>query len=321
MSSALHETPPATYRTGVAARITTAHSLLSDSARHLLLASGKGVRPRCVQLVGAALHPHGLTDERHVQLGEAIELLHVGTLIHDDILDAAELRRGVPSVHVNWDAKVAVLAGDYLLSQASLLVAQLHHVVLTQRLAETIAALCEGELLQDEQMRRVDLGFDGYLERVAKKTAAPFELATEGAAVLSGASARMTAVARRFGFHMGRLFQLVDDWLDWMANEDEVHKPVGQDLLAGSLTLPVLVALHSEAFGDRLRALLTPFPETISEEVRALVLHPDNLAETVCLIQAEGDRAAPWLAEFPASAARTELEGMLAALLARATLG
>ncbi|HEY9723696.1 MAG TPA: polyprenyl synthetase family protein [Oscillatoriaceae cyanobacterium] len=313
-------TVPPTFRSAVAERINTANARLTAASRHLLAASGKGIRPRCVQLVGAALHPQGVTDDRHVQLGEAIELLHVGSLIHDDILDEAETRRGVSAVHVTFDAKVAVLAGDYLLSQASLLVAGLHNLTLTQRLAEVIAALCEGELMQDEQLRDVNLGFESYLERVAKKTAAPFELASEGAARLSGADARMAAVARRFGFHLGRQFQLVDDWLDWMSSEEELQKPVGQDLLAGSITLPVLVALHSEAHGARLRALLTPFPEHVSEEVRAIVLHPQNLAETAALIQAEGDRARRWLLEFPASPARDELEAMVTALMGRVAL-
>ena len=197
-----------------------------------------------MRLIGCAFNKQGRTDQRHEDLADAIELLHVGSLIHDDILDDADVRRGVRSVHVGWDAKVAVLAGDYLLARSSQLVAGLGEQAITKRLAEVMAELCEGELMQDEQLFDLELTLDAYLERVAKKAASPFELACEGAAILSGAYGREAAVARRLGFHLGRLFQLVDDWLDWNVDAATLGKPAGRDLLAGSITLPVLVALQ-----------------------------------------------------------------------------
>ena len=140
------------FRSAIAERITTRQETLAAAARHLLDSPGKGLRPLCCRLVGAAFDPQGRTDERHEALAEAIELLHVGSLIHDDILDEAELRRGATAVHVRWNAKVAVLAGDYLLARSTQLVAGLHDNELTVRLAQVVADLCEGELLQDEQL-------------------------------------------------------------------------------------------------------------------------------------------------------------------------
>ena len=135
------------FRIALAERITTRQETLAAAARHLLDSPGKGLRPLCCRLVGAAFDPQGRTDERHEALAEAIELLHVGSLIHDDILDEAELRRGATAVHVRWNAKVAVLACDYLLARSTQLVAGLHDNELTVRLAQVVADLCEGELL------------------------------------------------------------------------------------------------------------------------------------------------------------------------------
>lgn len=306
------------FRAAIASRLTAASPTLTEASRHLLGAGGKGVRPRVLNLVARAYMKHGDALPTHDALAEAIELVHVGSLIHDDILDEAATRRGATSVHVQWNAKVAVLAGDWLLAQASRRVAALGDSVLTDRFAEMIADLCEGELLQDEQRGRLDVTMDAYLERIARKTAAPFELATEGAARLSGANPRAVAVARRFGFHLGRLFQLVDDMLDWSRSSDDLGKPAGRDLLDGTLTLPVLVALDDPTVGPALRAALTPWPAQITPELRALVLAERPAAETWRLVKAEAEQATRWMGELPEGPARDELLVVLQELAASA---
>lgn len=310
--------PEPRYRTAITQRIRAASPTLEAAANHLLAAPGKGVRPLCLRLIGMAMHPQGRVLPAHETLAEAIELVHVGSLIHDDILDAADTRRGLEAVHVAYGAKVAVLAGDYLLAKATVMVAELGDPQLNARLAEMIAALCEGELLQDEQAFDPEVGMEAYLERVAKKTAAPFEMACEGGALISGATRRQAAGARRFGFHLGRLFQLVDDMLDWRPEPGDLGKPVGQDLVAGAMTLPVLVALSHPTIGPKLLAALRPHPETVSAEIRALVLHPEPLNETLALIEAEAERARQWLYELPPTDARDQLASMLEKLVERA---
>jgi geranylgeranyl pyrophosphate synthase len=314
------ESGPAPYRTAIADRIQARSATLADSSRHLLAASGKGIRPLCLRLVGEAYSKEGRTTTAHETLAEAIELVHVGSLIHDDILDGAPQRRGVSAVHVAYGAKVAVLAGDYLLAQASHMVATLGDPHLTLRLAEMIAGLCEGELLQDEQTRALDLQVEDYLERVAKKTAGPFELACEGGALLSRASLRQAAGARRFGFHLGRLFQLVDDLLDWKSSEAALGKPIGQDLVNGVVTLPVLVALGHADTAFELKRALTPYPEALTPAVHALVTAPGPWSETLSLVAAEAERARQWLLELPDGSARAELVTMLDQLVAAAGL-
>lgn len=307
-----------TFRMAIMERLNAAQPTLNEAGGHLLKAAGKGIRPKCVQLVGEACHPKHQASERHAALAEAIELLHTGSLIHDDILDEAERRRGVPAVHVKWDAKVAVLAGDYLLARASARIADLDDVYLSRRMSEVIVALCEGELMQDEQIGDLGVTLDAYLERVAKKTAAPFELACEGAARLSGAAPDLAEAARRLGFHLGRLFQLVDDLLDWAGDAEALGKPVGQDLLAGSITLPVLVALADPAAGPELKRLLAEAPPAMTPEILALVQAPAVKAETMRHVQAEADKAAAALAELPPSAARAEMERLMGKLLDQA---
>lgn len=317
MTIDLLKSPPS-FRAAIADKLQALSPTLTHAARHLLSAGGKGVRPRVLGLVARAHMADRPHLEAHESLAEAIELVHVGSLIHDDILDEASVRRGVTSVHVAWNSKVAVLAGDWLLAQASRRVAALGDAVLTDRFAEMIADLCEGELLQDEHRYRLDVGMDAYLDRIAKKTAAPFELATEGAARLAGASPRSVAVARRFGFHLGRLFQLVDDMLDWAGNAQELGKPVGRDLLDGTLTLPVLVALDDAELGGTLRQTLAPWPTQISEALRHLVTHPRVQAETMRLITEEAERAEHWMQQLPACKARDELVEVLSELAANA---
>ncbi len=310
--------PPISFRAAIAERLHATSPTLEGASRHLLGAGGKGVRPRVLRLVARMLHPAGRVLPAHEALGEGIELVHVGSLIHDDILDEAATRRGVAAVHVAYDQKVAVLAGDWLLAQASRRVAALGDPVITDRLAEMIADLCEGELLQDEQRHRLDVGVEAYLERVAKKTASPFELACEGGARISGANPRTVAVARRFGFHLGRLFQLVDDLLDWSGTAAALGKPVGRDLLDGTLTLPVLVALDDPQAGPRLREKLTPWPSMVDDELRALVTGPAPAAETARLVAREAERARGWLLELPPGEPRDELIAMVDGLVAAA---
>lgn len=307
-----------TFRMAIMERLNATQPELNAAGAHLLQAAGKGIRPKCVQLVGEACHPKRRASERHAALAEAIELLHTGSLIHDDILDEADTRRGVPAVHVKWDAKVAVLAGDYLLARASARIADLDDVYLSRRMSEVIVALCEGELMQDEQIGDLEVTLEAYLERVAKKTAAPFELACEGAARISGAGPAVADAARRLGFHLGRLFQLVDDLLDWSGDAASLGKPVGQDLLAGSITLPVLVALRQAETGPALRALLAAAPPAMTPEILALVQAPAAKAETLAIVETEAALAAAALGELPLSPARQEMERLMGKLLEQA---
>ncbi|HEY9897942.1 MAG TPA: polyprenyl synthetase family protein [Pantanalinema sp.] len=296
-----------TFRESLVDAVQSKNDVLFQAASHLLEVEGKSIRPRCARLVGEAANPGAPLTDGHERLAEAVEMLHVGSLIHDDILDEAELRRGVKSVHVKHGAKAAVLAGDFLLARSCGLIASLGHHHLNQRMAEVLAGLCEGEYLQDEQLWNLDVTVEAYLERMALKTSGPFELACEGAALLSGQRDEVVQAARRFGYHLGLLFQMFDDLLDYASSTQVAGKPVGQDLLAGSLTLPVIVALEDPAVGPVMRRMLSPFPQEIHPELRELLFSPEVFRKALDRLEAEAKKAGACLDVFPPSPARQQL--------------
>jgi all-trans-nonaprenyl-diphosphate synthase len=309
-----------TFRESLVKRVEAANDRLFRAASHLLEVDGKAIRPGCVRLVGRAANPDAELTEAHERLAEAVELLHVGSLIHDDILDEAELRRGVPSVHITYGSKAAVLAGDYLLSRSCGLIASLGHHELNRRMAEVLAGLCEGEYLQDEQLWDLDVTLEAYLERMALKTSGPFELACEGAVILSGGPRELVEHGRRFGFHLGRLFQMLDDLLDWSSTAQVLGKPVGQDLVAGSLTLPAIAALQDPVVGPQLRTQLTPFPKEVRPELKALLFRSNGFRKALQWVQEEADRARECLVDtFPPSEGKEELLGYLERLIDQAS--
>ncbi|MEB3204974.1 MAG: polyprenyl synthetase family protein [Candidatus Sericytochromatia bacterium] len=305
------------YRPEVAQAVSGGPERLRSAAAHLE-GEGKAVRRQCVRLVGEALGAGASLAPSLETLADAVEWVHLGSLIHDDLLDDAATRRGKPSVHVRWNHKVAVLAGDLVISRAARAMAGLGLPVLTVRLAEVLGDLCEGELVQDDQRWDVGVDRDAYLERIRLKTSGPFELACEGAAILSGAPAEVTAACRRLGFHLGRLFQMVDDVLDYGATSEALAKPAGRDLADGLLTLPALAVIEDEVLGAALRRKMEEgrFPE-MADVVPALV-HPRVVArvEAALAVEAEGVHQA--LHGLPDGAARDALVRLVTDLGQRA---
>lgn len=293
-------------RDQVDVRVQTARTRLESAAAHLA-GGGKGIRRQCVNLVGRAIQPDGSADAALRTLADALELLHLGTLIHDDILDEAETRRGRNAVHVEHGTKVAVLAGDHLLSQASRLIASLDQPLLCRHFSDVLADLCEGELLQDQQRWDPTLTLDDYFARIAKKTAGPFELACGGAAVLAGAVPALRARMRDLGFHVGRLFQMVDDLLDVAGHPGEMGKPAGQDLAAGTITLPTLIALGDP---DLAPGLLECLSSRRPADLFAIARHPRVRRRCAELLEAEAAAALEAIGHLPPGAERGKLEEM-----------
>ncbi len=231
------------FRQAVQARLSRSESGAGGGRRRLaeavghLRSGGKAIRARCVQVVDAVFRSAGSPGAELGRFSEAVELLHLGSLIHDDILDEAEVRRARPAVHVAFGTKVAVLAGDVALSRAGRLIADLGRPALSRKFAQVLGELCEGELLQDDHRWNPELTLAAYLDRVAKKSGGLFELACEGAAVLAGAGSEQTDRAARFGRELGCLFQVVDDLLDGMPCGAGLGKPAGRDLASGLVTL------------------------------------------------------------------------------------
>jgi len=226
------------------AQANEAHPDLRAALEHLLAAGGKRVRPTLGLLVGNML---GAPLQKLVTLGAAVELLHTATLVHDDLIDGALLRRGMPTLNARWSPPATVLTGDFLFARAAKLAADTDHLPLMKLFSDTLAIIVNGELTQMFSSRGV-INRDNYYKRIYAKTASLFEMTSRAAAMVSPASDDTIESMRMFGYEIGMAFQIVDDILDFVGEQSAVGKPLGSDLLNGLVTLPAIY--YAEANPD-----------------------------------------------------------------------
>ncbi|MBI2764989.1 MAG: polyprenyl synthetase family protein [Chloroflexi bacterium] len=208
---------------------------------HALHARGKRLRPALVLLSGS----FGEYDlNRLVPLGAAIELLHTASLVHDDVVDGADSRRGRPTANSVFDNALTVLLGDYMFANAAEMVTRTGSLAVTRLFALALMKMTSGELDQDAAAFDVGKDIQNYLWRIGGKTAALMANATEGGALLGGCDEGMVEALRTYGYSIGMAFQMVDDILDFTGDEAEMGKPVGSDLREGTITLPGLLLLE-----------------------------------------------------------------------------
>jgi heptaprenyl diphosphate synthase len=226
--------------------------LLGATARYLLQAGGKRFRPMLVLLSG---YFGEASDPRLIPGSVAIELVHLATLYHDDVIDEADDRRGVPSANARWDNTVAILTGDYLFARASELSADLGPDV-CRLLARTIAVLCDGQIREVDASGEADQEEDNYLEIIRRKTGVLIATSCRLGGMLSDAEERHLGTLEAFGESLGLAFQLSDDIMDVVATQIELGKEPGTDMREGVYTLPVLHALNSGAHREEMQRLL-----------------------------------------------------------------
>ncbi|MFM1798717.1 MAG: Prenyl transferase [Cyanobacteriota bacterium] len=220
------------------------HPILQAAAEHLFAAGGKRLRPGIVLLISRAISPDGLLTPRHRRLAEITEMIHTASLVHDDVVDEASTRRGVPTVHSRFNHRVAVLAGDFLFAQASWHLANLDNLDVVKLLSRVIMDLADGEVRQG--LFRYDTGqtFEAYIEKSYCKTASLMANSARAAGVLTDLAPERLDALYRFGRQLGLAFQVVDDILDFTSNDQQLGKPAASDLAAGYLTAPALYALQ-----------------------------------------------------------------------------
>jgi octaprenyl-diphosphate synthase len=214
---------------------------ITTIGRYLQASGGKRLRPTLVILAARLV---GGASEAAIRLAAVIEMIHTATLVHDDVIDIAETRRGRPSTNVIWGNHRSVLAGDWLYMQAFQIALRERNFHILDLLIGLTQTMVEGELLQLERLGKIDLTEADYMELVDRKTAALFSVAAKLGAVTAGAGEECEARLGEFGWNLGIAFQLVDDVLDFTAAEDVLGKPVGNDLQEGKVTLPVIYALQ-----------------------------------------------------------------------------
>ncbi len=230
--------------------------LVEAAGRYLLAAGGKRFRPLLVVLGGHFGDPD---DDRLVPGVVAIELVHLATLHHDDVIDEADFRRGIPSVNSRWDNTVAVLTGDFLFARASEISSELGTEV-TRLLAWTIARVCEGQIREAAAAGNLEIDEAQYMDVIRRKTASLISTSSRLGGMLSDADPRAIDGLQRFGEALGLAFQLSDDIMDVTADETTLGKEPGVDLKEGVYTLPVIYALRESSRRRELRRLLEPGP-------------------------------------------------------------
>jgi len=255
------------------AALSTDSALVSDIGAHLVSSGGKRLRPALFLLAARACAD--FDRDRAMPIAVALELIHTASLVHDDVIDEADTRRGAATTNAKWGNQVAILSGDYIFARAFKQVARVgysSHIYM--RLADLVCTLSEGEILQDHTVYQVPVSEDAYYERIRKKTADFLEICCELGAGIGGMSAEDTANFARYGHAIGMAFQITDDLLDLQQTAERIGKPAGRDLAQGYVTLPVIRALSVLGAGAReeLTALITN-PKMSEEEVaRALTL-------------------------------------------------
>lgn len=272
-------------------------SYLDQVTTHLIAAGGKRLRP----LLAFASATGGTTEASQDVLlgGVALELMHLASLYHDDVMDEALVRRNVESVNARFGNLIAIVAGDYLMARSAAIAADLGTEV-AGLLARTLASLTRGQVAEVRTSFRTDRTVEDYFEAVNGKTAALMASACRVGALTGGRDAATSAALAEFGHAFGVVFQIRDDVLDLVATGESLGKPAGQDLAEGIYTLPVLLALHDEAVGPELRALLGQrLDEPEREKARLLVTSTRALERALATAAEWGRRALDALAALP----------------------
>jgi len=225
---------------------------LSELLGYALGSGGKRIRPALILLTGKLYH---YDLDCLLPMAAAIELLHTATLVQDDAIDKSAVRRGRPTINDIWGEDKAVLLGDYLFAKAGELCASTGNLRVIKLFPQTLATMSTGELKQAFDAFNLEQTREHYFDRISKKTASLFVLATESGAILSQAPERAIEILREYGYSLGIAFQIVDDILDFTGTEEELGKPAGSDLAQGTLTLPAIIFMYHYPEDNQIKRL------------------------------------------------------------------
>ena len=212
--------------------------LINDASLHLLQAGGKRIRPVFV-LVSAKFGQYNMDNIKNIAV--PLELIHMASLVHDDVIDDSDLRRGRHTVKAQWNNRVAMNTGDFIFARALEYVTVIENKRVHQILAKTMVEICNGEIIQIEDKFRKDQNLKDYFRRIKRKTALLIESSCELGAIVGGLDNKTVNHLKRFGYFVGMSYQIIDDILDFTATDKELGKPAGSDLLQGNITLPIFL--------------------------------------------------------------------------------
>lgn len=297
--------------------------LVMSVSRHVIDAGGKRMRPLMCLLAARACTvkspaPADMTEDAPLRLAAIIEMLHTATLVHDDVVDESGLRRGKPTANATWNNATAVLVGDYLIARAFDLLVSLKNFDLLKDFSSGTCEIAEGEVLQLQHQHNPDADEAIYLKIIHGKTSRLFELATEGAAILTGQT-QYAAALRTYAGHFGNAFQIIDDILDYTSDAETLGKNIGDDLMEGKPTLPLIAAMKNANSTEQQllkRTIQTGGLESLSEVI-SIVQHSGALDYCRDRAKSETDAAIAALQTLPESIYRQGLENLAKLALLR----
>lgn len=295
---------------------TSDNAYLTEVSQHLLAAGGKRYRP-LLAVLAAEFGP--TQDGRPIEAGVAVELIHVGSLYHDDVIDEADTRRGAVSANTNWTNTVAILAGDFLMARASETAATHLSKEAVRILAATYAELVEGQIRELQLDFDLDHGLVDYETVISRKTASLIRTSARLGAMAADADDATIEAITSWAFEVGMVFQLADDVLDLVSTTDQIGKPAGSDIHEGKFTMPLLLAMEGSE-GDRIRKLLAedrPYRQESVDEVIDLVRAGNHIDATLAEAHRRFAVASDAASRLPDVEARGVLDGLGQYLVAR----
>jgi octaprenyl-diphosphate synthase len=274
--------------------------LINQVGHYIVGNGGKRLRPMLLLLAAKAL---GETNQNHLILAAVIEFIHTATLLHDDVVDESQLRRGKESANAVWGNAASVLVGDYLYSSAFEMMVRTNNMRVMEILSKTTTAIAEGEVLQLLNCNNPETTEAKYLEVISRKTAILFSAATRLSAVISGTDSDIEENLARYGQHLGIAFQLIDDALDYKATKEELGKNLGDDLAEGKPTLPLIYAIQhgTEAEAEIIINAIKTGNRDVFGEVYAVVQRTQAITYTEQRANEEAQKAIDSLALLPES--------------------
>ncbi|MDD4051011.1 MAG: polyprenyl synthetase family protein [candidate division Zixibacteria bacterium] len=292
-------------------------TLISAVANHILASRGKRLRPALIFLLARS---SGNYSRLLLDVAQAIELIHTATLLHDDVVDESDFRRGQDTVNARWTNLVSVLMGDFLFTRAFRVLVETDSAELIKAISAATQRVSFGELRQIEEVSNYNLSEAEYIRIISDKTASLFSISCESTAILKKASPGARKRFRQFGENVGIAFQITDDLLDYIGNSDTIGKPPGADLQQGKVTIPLIYSLSKasrKTRGEMIRSLNRPMKKTATDRVLKFVLEQGGIEYGYATARGYADLAAGVVESFPRNKYAKALRSLVEFAVAR----
>ena len=294
-------------------RATSGLDILNSASMHALGSPGKRLRT-ALTLLSGKLNTYRF--DKLLPLSVAFEMVHLATLIHDDIVDNALTRRGNPTVNALWGNNIAILLGDYYFAKTAGLIADINDNRIDRLFSDTVATVCEGTIMEMMTAGRIDLATKSYFEKISHKTACLIAACCKGGAIVSQASHEEIDLLYEYGMNLGIAFQIIDDILDYTEDQETIGKPAGNDLRQGMVTLPLIYALQEQSPNGRYQEVQHVLNGTIhrEEDIRAVVnwvVTGSGVQRSLTDADTYANKAREALAHFPPTQDLTVLDELI----------